>query len=171
VTFAGRFFVFGVFFVDAGEAAAVGVVTGVVAAAAVAELDAGLETLTSAGLGDCFEHALTTSNSPRIAKPAIIASFCWRDQDESVVPEIVLLVAWLVDLWLVDFWSVDFQIVAIFVTSSAAGAVGSDMARERPTRRLLMWRDLWANLAWERVHRHTRRVTGNTLPVACGASR
>src|SRR5260370_29676372 len=94
----------------------------------------GWETPTSAGLGDCFEHALTASNSPRIAKPAIIASFCWRDQDESVVPEIVLLVAWLVDLWLVDFWSVDFQIVAIFVTSSAAGAVGSDMARERPTR-------------------------------------
>src|SRR5713101_6304827 len=122
--FAGR--LLGVFLTGEGEAAAVGVV--IVVAAGVVELDAGLETPTSAGFGPCFEHALTASNSPRIAKPAIIASFSWRDQDESVVPEIVLLVAWLVDLWLVDFWSVDFQIVAIFVTSSAAGAVGSDMA-------------------------------------------
>ncbi len=45
----------------------------------------------NAGFGDCFEHALTASNSPRIAEPAIIASFCWRNQDESVVPEIMLL--------------------------------------------------------------------------------
>jgi hypothetical protein len=47
----------------------------------------------SGGFGDCFEHALIASNSPRIAKPAIIAiaSFCWRDQDGSIVPQIVLL--------------------------------------------------------------------------------
>ncbi len=45
----------------------------------------------NAGFGDCFEHALTASNSPRIAEPAIIASFCWRNQDESVGPEIMLL--------------------------------------------------------------------------------
>jgi len=106
-----------------------------------------------------------------MAKPAIIASFCWRDQDESVVPEIVLLVAWLVEFWLVDFWLADFQIVAIFVTSSAAGAVGSDMAGERPTPRVLMRRDLWVYLARDYVRRRTRRVTGNTLPVAYGASR
>jgi hypothetical protein len=93
VTFAGRFF--GVFFTGAGNAAAVGVVAAVTAIAGVAELDAGLETPTSAGFGPCFEHALTASNSPRIAKLAIMASFCWRDQDESIVPEIVLLGALL----------------------------------------------------------------------------
>jgi hypothetical protein len=81
----------GVFFTRAGNAAAVGVVASVTGVAGVAELGAGLETPTSAGFGSCFEHALTASNSPRIAKPAIIASFCWRDQDESIVPEIVLL--------------------------------------------------------------------------------
>jgi hypothetical protein len=91
VTFAGRFF--GVFFAGTGSAAAVGAVAGVAAAASVAEIGAGLETLTSAGFGDCSEHALIASNSPRIAKPAIvaIASFCWRDQDDNVVPEIALL--------------------------------------------------------------------------------
>jgi len=89
VTFAGRFF--GVFFVGPGEVIAVGEVASVAVGAGVAELDAGLETPTSAGFGLCFEHALTTSNSPRIANPAIIASFCWRDQDESIVPESVLL--------------------------------------------------------------------------------
>ncbi len=95
----------GVFFVGAGTAAAVGVFAGAVA---VDELDAGLETPTSAGFGPCFEHALTASNSPRIAKPAIIASFCWRDQDESIVPEIVLLGALLL-----GFLSPDFQVVVI----------------------------------------------------------
>ena len=80
-----------VFFAVAGDAAVVGAVTGTAAAAGAAELEAGLETPTRAGFGDCFEHALTTSNSPRIANPAIIASFCWRDQDESIVPESVLL--------------------------------------------------------------------------------
>jgi hypothetical protein len=60
-------------------------------AAAVAGLVVGLETPTSGGFGDCFEHALIATNSPRIVKPAIIASFCWRDQEESIVPEIVLL--------------------------------------------------------------------------------
>jgi hypothetical protein len=88
--FAGRFL--GVFFTRAGNAAVVGAVTGTAAAAGAAELEAGLETPIRAGFGDCFEHALTPSNSPRIAKLAIIASFCWRDQDESIVPEIVLLV-------------------------------------------------------------------------------
>src|SRR4029077_17290668 len=91
----------------AGEAAAVGVFAGAVAVG-VAELDAGLETPTSAGFGPCFEHALTASNSPRIAKLAIIASFCWRDQDESIVPEIVLMGSWLL-----GFWSPDFQVVVI----------------------------------------------------------
>jgi hypothetical protein len=109
VTFAGRFF--GVFF--AGKAAAVGLAAGVAAAAGVGEVDAGLEMPASAGFGDCFEHALTASNTPRIAKPAIIASFCWRDHGESVVPEIMLLVAWLADSWLADFWLVDFQVVVI----------------------------------------------------------
>jgi hypothetical protein len=68
-----------------------------------------LETPTSAGFGDCFEHALTASNSPSIAKHAIIASFCWRDQDESVVPEIMLLLG----VWLLGFLSPDFQVVVI----------------------------------------------------------
>jgi hypothetical protein len=84
------------------------VVAAVTAIAGVVELDAGLETPTSAGFGPCFEHALTASNSPRIAKPAIIASFCWRDQDESIVPETVLLGSWLL-----GFWSPDFQVVVI----------------------------------------------------------
>ena len=70
----------------------------------------GLDTPTSAGLGDCFEHALTANSRPRIAKPAIIASFCWRDQDDSVVPESVLLVARFA-----LFWLVDFPIVAILL--------------------------------------------------------
>jgi hypothetical protein len=79
-----------------------------VADAGVAELGVGLDapgldTPTSAGLGDCFEHALTANSRPRIAKPAIIASFCWRDQDDSVVPEIVLLIARFALFWLVDF--------------------------------------------------------------------
>jgi len=106
VTFAGRFF--GVFFVGAGEVTAVGEVASVAAGAGVAELDAGLETPTSAGFGPCFEHALTASNSPRIARLAIIASFCWRDQDESIAPEIVLLGSWLL-----GFLSPDFQVVVI----------------------------------------------------------
>ncbi len=99
----------GVFFVGAGEAAAVGVVAAVTAAAGVAELGAGLETPTSAGFGPCLEHALTTSNSPRIAKAAIMASFCWRDQDESIVPEIVLLLG----AGLLGSLSPDFQVVVI----------------------------------------------------------
>jgi len=135
VTFAGRFL--GVFFTGAGEAAEVAAFAASTAVAGVAELDAGPETPTSAGFGLCFEHALTASNSPRIAKPAIIASFCWRDQDESIVPEIVLLAGALLVVLLADF-----QVVVIFVTSSAAGAVESDIARERPTGRLLMQRDL-----------------------------
>ena len=91
MTFAGRFF--GVFLADAGNAAAVGAAAGVAVTASVPEVDAGLDTPTRAGFGDCFEHALKASNIPRIAKPAIvaIASFCWRDHDDNVVPEIALL--------------------------------------------------------------------------------
>jgi len=111
VTFAGCFF--GVFFAGAGKAAAVTVVAAVAAAAGVGEVDAGPETPASAGFEDCFEHALTASKSPRIAKPAIIASFCWRDQDESVVPEIALSVVLLARFWFVDFLSPDFPVVVI----------------------------------------------------------
>ncbi|MGA9989072.1 MAG: hypothetical protein WBP69_14925, partial [Terriglobales bacterium] len=76
-----------------GSAAVVGAVAGVAAAVSVAEIGAGPETPASAGFGDSFEHALIASNNPRIAKPAIvaIASFCWRDQHDNVVPEIALL--------------------------------------------------------------------------------
>jgi len=101
--------------------AAAGAVAGV-AVVGAGKVGTGLETLTSAVFEDCFEHALRASKKPRIANAASMASFCWRDQDESIVPEIVFSVR----------VSVDFQIVAIFVTSSAAGAVGSDMAGERP---------------------------------------
>jgi hypothetical protein len=94
VTVAGRFF--GAFLAGAIEAA-VGVIAAAGVNAGVAEVGAGPETLTSAGFEDCFVHALTASNSPRITKLAIIASFCWRDQNESVVPEIVLLVVGFVD--------------------------------------------------------------------------
>ena|ERR1700675_351756 len=104
--FAGRFL--GVLLTGAGEAAAVGVVAAVTAIAGVAELGAGLETPTSAGFGPRFEHALTASKSPRIAKLAMMASFCWRDQDESIVPEIVLL-----GPLLLGFLSPDFQVVVI----------------------------------------------------------
>jgi len=105
----------GVFLAGAGKAAAVGVIVGIAAAAGavVAGIGAGLETRTSAGFGDCFKHALIASNSPRIAKPAIIVSFCWRDHDESVVSEIGLLVALSAKFWLVDFLSPDFQVVVI----------------------------------------------------------
>jgi len=105
VTFAGRFL--GVFFACAVATAVAGAVTG--AEVAVAGVPVGLETPTSADLGDCWEHALIASSSPRIVKPAIIASFCWRDQDESIVPEIVLLLVALS----VDFLSPDFQIVVM----------------------------------------------------------
>jgi len=108
--------------VGAGEAAAVGVGAGV--AAGAAEIGAGLETPTSAGLGDCFEHALTASNSPRIAKPAIIASFCWRDQDESVVPEIVLLVAWLTDFQMVAILSPPLRLAQSEVIWQESGQLG-----------------------------------------------
>jgi len=110
VTFAGRFF--GVFFAGAGNAAAVGAVAGIAVTAGVAGVDAGLDTAARAGFEDCFEHALKASSSPRIAKPAIIATFCCRDQEESIVPETVLLVALLVAL-LLDFLSPDFQVDVI----------------------------------------------------------
>ena len=109
-TFAGR--LLDIFFFGAGEAAMVGLVASAATAGGAGGADTGLETPTSAGFGDCFEHALTASNSPRVAKPAIILSLCWRDQDESVVPEIFWLVAWLVDFWF-GFWFGDCQVVAI----------------------------------------------------------
>ena len=114
MTFAGRFF--GVCFAGAGKAAAIGAVAGVAAAASVADVDAALDAPATAGFDDCFEHALIASNSPRIAKPAIvaIASFCWRDQDDNVVTEIALLLgAGFVDFWLADIWLADFEMVAI----------------------------------------------------------
>ena len=64
-------------------------------------------TLTSAGFEDWLEHALVASNSPRIVKLAIVvtASFFWSDpdEDETVVPEIMLWVACCVDSWSPDF--------------------------------------------------------------------
>jgi hypothetical protein len=80
-----------VFFFATGAAGVVAV-GGV--AAAVEVCVSGLEMPTSAGLGDCLEHALSAIKIPRIANPAIIAIFCWRDQDESVAPELLLLVLW-----------------------------------------------------------------------------
>ena len=93
VTFAGRF---RAFFLGAGVASEV-VAAGARVAAGVSEAEAGLDTLTSAGFGDCFEHALIASSNPRMPKPAIMASFCWRDQDESMVSEIVLFVVGVAD--------------------------------------------------------------------------
>jgi hypothetical protein len=92
VTFAGRFLC--TFFTGAAgnSASASAAVSGTVAVAAGVVVAAGLDTATSADFDDCLEHALTTSKSPRSAKLANMASFCWRDQDESIVPEIVLLV-------------------------------------------------------------------------------
>jgi len=62
--------------------------TGAGVAACAGGSGTGPETPTSAGLADCFEHAQNARKSARIAKLATIAIFCWRDQDESVVPEI-----------------------------------------------------------------------------------
>jgi len=88
----------------------IAVLTIVAAGLGITEVD-GLETPDSAGFGDCFEHALNVSNSPRIAAPAIVdmASFRWREQDESVVPEIGLLLVACFVVWL----SPDFQVVVI----------------------------------------------------------
>jgi hypothetical protein len=122
MTFAGRFLC--VFFL--GAAAVVEALSGVAAAIGSIELSTSLESLPgllpdtamSAGFEDCLEQALNTSKSPRIAKPANKAAFCWRDQAARIVPENVLLVPslaefWFVDFWFVDTWFVDFQIVAI----------------------------------------------------------
>jgi hypothetical protein len=95
-------------------AGGVALVSAIVADAVIAGADVavGLETPTSAGFEDCFEHALTARSSPRIAKPAIVASFCWRDQAESIVPVNVSFVLKLLPE-LLDFWLVNFQMVAI----------------------------------------------------------
>ena len=105
VTFAGRFL--GVFFAGVGGTAAL---TSVAAGVCITEVE-GLETPDSAGFEDCFEHAVIARNSPRTAAPAIlaIASFCWREQDENVVPEIGLLFVACFVVW----WSPDFQMVVI----------------------------------------------------------
>jgi len=81
-----------VFFFATGVAGS-GVAVGVGAAAAVEVCVSGLEMPTRAVLGAAFEHALSAIKNPRITNPAIIAIFCWRDQDESVAPEL-LLVLW-----------------------------------------------------------------------------
>jgi hypothetical protein len=96
VTFAGRFF--GVFLAGEVETTpAAGVELAAICAADVPRAGTGLETPTSADFEDCFEHALIASISPRITKLVIIASFCWSDQDESVVPEIV----WVAEVFVV----------------------------------------------------------------------
>ena len=100
---------------------------------------AGLETPTSAGFADCFEHALTASSSPRIPKPAIMASFCWRDQDEIMVSELWCCSLVCVSGFLIlRFLVTGFPSRCHFVTPSAAGAVGSDMAGERANSRPLI---------------------------------
>lgn len=113
MTFAGRFLA--AFFADAGAAAA-GAAGAISATAGMGELAAGLETPTSAGLDDCFEQALAARSTARIAKPAIMANFCWRDQDESVVPEIVLVV-WFANLLLVGFLLSDSDFQAVVIVS------------------------------------------------------
>ncbi len=108
---------------------AVVVATGAVAA--VAGLAAGLEMPASGGFGDCFEHALIAINSPRIVKLASVASFCWRDQDDSIVPVIVLLLgAGFVDFLSVSL-SLDFHIVVILSPPLRLGAVGKEKGRRR----------------------------------------
>jgi hypothetical protein len=89
VTFAGRFLGL---FLAAATGTAVFACAVVTALAGVAELDAGLEMPTGAGFEDCSEHALIASKTPSIATHAIIANFCWRDQDEKSVPKIVWFV-------------------------------------------------------------------------------
>ena len=81
------------FFFTIGVAVA-GLVDGAGSGAAAVVWVSGLERPTSAGFGDCFEHALSAIRIPSNTKPAIIAIFCWRDQDESVAPEWLLLVLW-----------------------------------------------------------------------------
>ena len=122
MTFAGRFL--SVFLAGGGKAAAVEAIAGVAAAAGVADIGAGLETPTSAGFGDCFEHALTASNSPRIllARPGRK-----RRPGDGVVS--CMISESLVRGFLVT----GFPSGCHFVTSSAAGAVAGDMATKRPT--------------------------------------
>jgi hypothetical protein len=133
------------------------VVVGVVVAAGTAAICAGPETPTSAGFDDCFEHALSPSNIPRITKPAIIASFLWRDQDESVVPVNVLLVVALL---------VDFQVVDMF-TSRCLKQSQEIKARVRPIQALLIQR----RLAARRCHPPSstnHAVSPQTRASACG---
>ena len=126
ITFAGRFLA--AFFVHAGAVAAG--VAGVTSAMAGAdELADGLETPTSTCFGDCFEQALAASRTARIAKPAIMASFCWRDQDESVVPEIVLLV-WFVGVLLVGFLLSGSDFQAVVTVSPPLRMAQSEVIRQ-----------------------------------------
>src|SRR5579862_985512 len=110
MTFVGRFLCPSTFFTGAVDAAAAEVSTGF--AEGFAEFGAGAdsrpgsfpdtfpETPTNAVFEACFEQALTTSSNPRMAKAANMAIFCWRDQDESIVPEIGFLVAGLTEFFL-----------------------------------------------------------------------
>ncbi len=66
--------------------------TGTGARAGVAESAAGPDTATRTGFADCVEHAMNAINSPSIANAEIVASFCWRDQDESMFPEMLWFV-------------------------------------------------------------------------------
>ena len=137
------------------------VVFAVVVAAGTAEVCAGPETLTSAGFADCFEHALSPSNIPRITKPAIIASFCWRDQDESVAPVNVLLVVALL---------VDFQVVDMF-TSCCLKQSQEIKALVRPIRALLIQQRLARPWAPSTVLHQPRRVAPDTCFVYAGYSK
>jgi hypothetical protein len=69
-------------------------------------------------------------------KPAIIASFCWRDQDESTVPEIVLLA------WLLDFLSPDCQIVVMLSPPLRLAQSERRRAGGGPIENAVIWRDL-----------------------------
>src|ERR1700691_414453 len=136
MTFAGRFLA--AFFVGAGVAAT-GATGAISATVDVGEMAAGLEALTSAGFDDCFEQALAASRTARMAKPAITASFCWRDQDESVVAEIVLLV-WFAGLSLIDFLLSDSDFQAVVIVSPPLRLAQSEV---RGQERGACWERSW----------------------------
>jgi hypothetical protein len=89
----------------------------------------GSDTPTSADLEDCFEQALTASKRPRMTNPAIIAIFCWRDQDESIEPEKMF------ERVLLLFRFVEFQRVAMsHLPLRGAVAQGRGMREANPRR-------------------------------------
>src|SRR5882757_9966805 len=122
---AGRFLC--VFFFATGSA---GATFGVGVGAAVVLAASGLEMPTSAVLGVSFEQALSAIRIPRMTNPAIIAIFCWRDQDVSVAPELLLLVLWG-----------NFSKFVI-VSPPLLNADASDRAGQRPSSRVLIRWDL-----------------------------